>query len=136
MIEGKQKKYIVYADDDTEDRDMLIEALQVLDPSLHFATFENGLEVMQHLASIGRYDELPQGIILDINMPIWDGLRTLRALKDDPRLGMIPVCVLTNSSAPRDAAVSEELGAKAFFTKPVSDAALAVIATQMIRFWK
>lgn len=40
--------------------------------------------------------ELPDAILLDLQMPIVDGLEVLETMKDDPKLSKIPVVVLSN----------------------------------------
>ena len=59
-------------------------------------------------------------IVLDINMPIWDGIRTLKALKVEERYMNIPVIMFTTSRSLRDNELSLKLGAQGFVTKPVN----------------
>ncbi len=63
----------------------------------------------------------PDTIILDVNMPIVDGITALKILKGDERTSEIPVCILT---AVKDVAYEyyvTELGAADFFLKPWSE---------------
>ncbi len=61
----------------------------------------------------------PDLVLLDLNMPQMNGKEVLEAMKSDPRLGCIPVVVLTTSDVERDIATSYCLGAAGFVTKPV-----------------
>jgi CheY-like chemotaxis protein len=53
-------------------------------------------------------------------MPIWDGIRTLKALKVDEKYKNIPVIMFTTSQSHRDNELSLKLGAQGFITKPVN----------------
>ena len=53
-------------------------------------------------------------------MPIWDGIRTLKALKVEENYKSIPVIMFTTSRSLRDNELSLSLGAQGFITKPVN----------------
>ena len=78
-----------------------------------------GLELLQYLNNMSK-GNLPCCIVLDINMPIWDGIRTLKALKVEERYMNIPVIMFTTSRSLRDNELSLKLGAQGFVTKPVN----------------
>ena len=61
----------------------------------------------------------PDLILLDLNLPKYDGRHILETLKSDPDLQHIPVVVLTTSSAQEDILRSYKLHANAYVTKPV-----------------
>ena len=61
----------------------------------------------------------PDLILLDLNLPKYDGRQLLEKIKSDPDLSRIPVVVLTTSSAEEDILRSYELHANAYVTKPV-----------------
>jgi CheY-like chemotaxis protein len=67
-------------------------------------------------------EHLPNLIVLDMMLPKLDGLGVLRALKQDPRTGNIPVVVLTGLGQQNEGKLKKE-GAAAYFTK--SDSLLA-----------
>lgn len=58
-------------------------------------------------------------MLLDLNLPKYDGLQVLEQIKGDPELSLIPVVVLTTSSAEEDILRSYKLHANAYVTKPV-----------------
>jgi CheY-like chemotaxis protein len=63
--------------------------------------------------------ELPDLILLDINLPKLDGWEVCKRLKDDPKLAGIPVVFMTaGSCTPEDAARGLRLGAAEFLLKP------------------
>lgn len=63
----------------------------------------------------------PDLIILDLNMPIVDGLTALKILKSDERTSGIPVCILTALSDPSQEQCATALGADDFIGKPWSE---------------
>ena len=61
----------------------------------------------------------PDLILLDLNLPKYDGRQLLEKIKSDPDLNHIPVVVLSTSSAEEDILRSYKLHANAYVTKPV-----------------
>ncbi len=57
-------------------------------------------------------------IIMDISMPMMDGIDATRALKDDPATAGVPVLILTARAHFEDRAAGEEVHADAYLTKP------------------
>ena len=58
-------------------------------------------------------------ILLDLNLPKYDGRQLLEQIKNDDDLCHIPVVVLTTSAAEEDILKSYKLHANAYVTKPV-----------------
>ena len=61
----------------------------------------------------------PDLILLDLNLPKYDGRQVLEQIKSDAELSLIPVVVLTTSAAEEDILRSYRLHANAYVTKPV-----------------
>ncbi|MBV9722541.1 MAG: response regulator [Mycobacterium sp.] len=81
----------------------------------------DGQEGLDYLYQRGAYRDAPQPdlILLDLNLPKYDGRQLLEKIKTDPDLCHIPVVVLTTSSAEQDILRSYRLHANAYVTKPV-----------------
>lgn len=75
---------------------------------------ENGEEALKILRSIGRVDI----ILLDIVMPVMNGLAFLEAIKNDPELNEIAVIVNTQYQDAENEIRALELGAEDFISKP------------------
>lgn len=94
-----------------------------IDNELVFAT--NGRIALERLESKATprdpsgEDSLPGIILLDLNMPIMDGVEFLRAIKSDDRFRDIPVVVLTSSSDLTDLDSCYHLGAAGYIVKPI-----------------
>jgi CheY-like chemotaxis protein len=78
---------------------------------------------------------LPNLILLDIQMPRLDGFETLKRIKRDPVLQVIPVVMLTSSNDERDVARSYGLGSNSFVTKPVGTNELHERLAQIPSYW-
>jgi CheY-like chemotaxis protein len=112
--------YFLYADDDPDDQEFFKTMVNEVDPEISVVLVNNGLELIQYLNNIVPKSKLPCCIVLDINMPVWDGIKTLKALKIEERYMSIPVIMFTTSRSLRDNELSLMLGAKGFITKPVN----------------
>jgi len=85
------------------------------------------------------YDVIPidiqmpvlNGPVLDINMPVLDGLSVLEALKAGGCL--FPVLVLTARHARDDVRRAVSLGAKDYLTKPFTEAQLLARVARLLR---
>jgi two-component system response regulator len=86
---------------------------------LHVA--HDGEEGLDYLYRRGKFADAPRPdlILLDLNLPKYDGRQLLEKVKSDPDLARIPVVVLTTSSAEEDILKSYKLHANAYVTKPV-----------------
>jgi CheY-like chemotaxis protein len=68
-------------------------------------------------------------------MPKVDGLEVLKQIKQDERLKMIPVVMLTSSKEERDLVESYKLGANAYVVKPVDFAEFVSAVRELGAFW-
>jgi DNA-binding response OmpR family regulator len=59
-------------------------------------------------------------VILDLNLPLHDGIEILRRLREKKDLVHVPVVVLTSSDSPRDRLLATQLGATRYLRKPFS----------------
>jgi CheY-like chemotaxis protein len=87
--------------------------------NVHVAS--DGEEGLDFLYKRGAYADAPEPdlILLDLNLPKYDGRQLLERIKSDADLCHIPVVVLTTSSAEEDVLTSYKLHANAYVTKPV-----------------
>jgi CheY-like chemotaxis protein len=87
--------------------------------TLHVA--HDGQEGLDFLYRRAPFENAPRPdlILLDLNLPKYDGRQLLEKIKNDAELALIPVVVLTTSSAEEDILKSYKLHANAYVTKPV-----------------
>ena len=108
---------VYLVDDDTEDLEILQEALFVHSYKGPVVTLENGLKLLAQLNGNGHSPE-PHVIVLDLNMPLLDGFQTLTRIREHPTYNSVPVIMLTASSKKEDEEKSYQLGCNFFLTKP------------------
>lgn len=112
---------VLLVEDDPGDELMTREAFQdnKIRNTLHVV--RDGQEALDFLYRQGEYADAPRPdlVLLDLNLPRYDGRQVLEKIKTDPELALIPVVVLTTSSAEEDILRSYKLHANAYVTKPV-----------------
>jgi CheY-like chemotaxis protein len=96
----KRDKYVVYVDDDPDDRSLFKEAFLSI-PEYKVVTFVNGFELMLFLKQRAK-DEYPSLIVLDINMPVMNGIESVTLLKSNENYKSIPVVMFATSANPKD----------------------------------
>ena len=85
---------------------------------------EDGQAALDYLNRKGKYNDadkfpMPNLILLDLRLPLVDGLDVLKIIKSDPKLTTIPVVILTTSSAESDMVKAYEWHASSYLVKPV-----------------
>ncbi|HMI79410.1 MAG TPA: response regulator [Ferruginibacter sp.] len=102
-------------DDDPDDQELFIEALQEIDESCKCITAFDGEEALEKLN-----DGMPQPdfIFLDLNMPRMNGKQFLAEIKNNEKIKDIPVIIYSTSSDKKDMQETSELGAVHFLQKP------------------
>jgi CheY-like chemotaxis protein len=63
--------------------------------------------------------ERPDLVLMDISMPVMDGLAATRMLKADAELSSIPVIALTAHAMASDEVMAREAGCDGYISKPV-----------------
>ncbi len=100
----------------------------------------NGEEALAFLRNEGPFSEPSQAprpgiILLDLNMPIMNGIEFLEVVKADPDLKSIPVIVLTTSKEERDRVNGFNLGVAGYIVKPVEFAKFAEAIRVIDLYW-
>ncbi|MER6348660.1 response regulator [Streptomyces sp. NPDC001595] len=112
---------VLLVEDDPGDELMTREAFEdnKIGNTLHVV--RDGEEALDFLYRRGDHTGAPRPdlILLDLNLPKYDGRQVLERIKSDPELSLIPVVVLTTSAAEEDILRSYKLHANAYVTKPV-----------------
>ncbi len=139
MHEHSQSRTVLFVEDSNEDFEAFRRVLGKLQVANPVHRCKDGDDCLEYLNRTGRYEEmidpLPALIFLDLNLPGTDGRQTLRAIKQDSRLCLIPVNILTTSSNPRDVQTCYEYGANAYTLKPLDHKELIVKMRIVLDFW-
>ena len=111
---------ILIVEDYAPDVFLFQKALQENHVEFELTRFEDGEQAMQALQKRGPDAlEIPDLIVLDLNVPKIDGMDVLRAIRKDPTLAKVPIAVLTSSGSLQDKVDAISSGADRFITKPV-----------------
>src|ERR1019366_2677207 len=93
---------ILLVEDNPNDVKLTLHAFKKNNLSNRILVVRDGAEALEYLFCTGRYadrntEDCPKVILLDLKLPLVDGVEVLRRIKADPRTQMIPVVVLTSS---------------------------------------
>jgi CheY-like chemotaxis protein len=133
-------KLILMAEDDSDDRLLVKDAVAECRWEGDLRFVEDGEELLDYLLRRGKYSQpgsapRPGLILLDLNMPRKDGREALREIKADAELRRIPVVVFTTSKAGTDIGGMYELGANSFISKPIQFDALVNVMRMLGEYW-
>ncbi len=64
-------------------------------------------------------NEMPDLVLLDLNMPVMDGITCCSIIKADPFLKSIPVIIISNASREEDREICRQAGCDDFIAKPL-----------------
>lgn len=126
-------KPILLVEDDQVDVMTVKRALKEVKVTNPIVNMENGEEALKYLHEPAN--EKPCIILLDINMPIMNGIEFLQVAKRDDQLKRIPVVVLTTSEEQRDKISSFDLGVAGYIAKPVDYRQFVEIMRTIDAYW-
>lgn len=126
-------KPILLVEDDQVDVMTILRALKEVHVSNRVVATENGEAALDYLRESGS--EQPCIILLDLNMPIMNGIEFLQNIKQDPVLRRIPVVVLTTSEEQQDKLRSFDLGVAGYMTKPVDYRQFVEVVRSINLYW-
>lgn len=126
MASSAARPRIVVAEDDPMVMELITTRLELAG----FQTFSarNGSDALSRIAHVR-----PDGLVLDINMPVLDGFQVLANLKSGAANHRPPTLVLTARNRPEDVKRAIELGARDFIAKPFQDDQLIARVTRLVR---
>ncbi|UYQ94606.1 response regulator [Chitinophaga horti] len=115
---SNQHVKILLADDDPEDRSIMQIVFDELSLSPNIYFVEDGTGVIDYLQQTQIQSNLPDLIILDLNMPKLSGSETLRILKADERYRNIPIIIFSTSLNEIQMKECMAMGASSYVIKP------------------
>jgi two-component system response regulator len=115
---------VLLVEDDPNDLELALLAFQRGGFASHIDVARDGAEALEYVFREGRYAErwhfeVPSVVLLDLKLPLIDGIEVLRRVKSDPGTHRIPVVMLTSSAQDRDLQACYECGANSYIVKPV-----------------
>src|SRR6478735_2644731 len=104
---NSRSRQIYIADDDPDDLDLYQEIISEI-PGNSILSFSDGKYLYDYLIKVPT-EELPDLVILDINMPLWTGQKTVAAIREIERLRSIRIVIITTSRYEQDKAMWRHL---------------------------
>jgi len=132
-----REKTILLVEDNPDDVDLTLRALKKNQILNKVIVARDGSEALDLL--FGTEDsppiDIPELILLDINMPKINGLDVLEKIRANKRTRLLPVVVLTTSDEDRDRIDSYHLGANSYISKPVEFEEFNTVVKHLGIYW-
>ena len=115
---------LLLVEDNPTDLELALRALREQNICNNVHVARDGEEALDFIFCRGKFagrskTDLPKVILLDLKLPLVDGMEVLRQVRADPRTRHVPVVVLTSSGEERDVVESHALGVNSYIQKPV-----------------
>jgi CheY-like chemotaxis protein len=124
---------ILLVEDDKVDIMTVMRALKEIRVTNPVINKENGEDALSYLRDPAS--EKPCIILLDLNMPVMNGIEFLQVVKHDSQLRRIPVVVLTTSEEQQDKVSSFDLGVAGYMAKPVDYRQFVEVMRSIDAYW-
>lgn len=128
---------ILLVDDSARDVRLTREALRASGVDAELTAAGDGEEALRRLRRQRPYEDvpLPDLIFLDINLPRKNGRDVLREIKQDARLSLIPVLMLTTSAAESDLLACYHEHANSYIKKPLDFDEFVDLLRSVCDYW-
>jgi two-component system, response regulator len=135
-----KRHFILLVEDNPDDAELTLRAFRKSNIRNEIVLARDGIEALDFLFCRGTYagrnaEDLPQVVLLDLNLPRKDGLEVLSEIRADEKMRILPVVILTSSREEQDILKSYDLGANSFVRKPVVFEEFAEAVVQLGLYW-
>ncbi|MGC1240033.1 MAG: response regulator [Chryseosolibacter sp.] len=129
--------HILLVEDNEGDILLTTEALAESRINNRLSVARDGAAAIDFLRNTAGKDrqELPDLILLDVNLPKKNGHEVLSYIKNDESFKHIPVIILTTSSSEKDILTSYNNYANSYITKPIDVDNFLKVVTSIETFW-
>lgn len=127
--------WVLLIEDNPADLYLLERALKDPVRPCRLDSFPDGASALAFLEEQERTFELPDLILLNAKPPRFEGIDALAALKNDPRLAIVPVIVLSSLAMPTTVRRSYRANASCFVQKPTSVDEFEQFMQALKAFW-
>jgi CheY-like chemotaxis protein len=138
-MKTKKSIHILIAEDDADDKLLIIKAFQKTLAKENITCVTDGEELINYLQKSSNSENslfpIPDIILLDLNMPRKDGMTTLQEIKSHEEFRKIPVIIFTTSSLNEDIQMTYKMGTNSFITKPGNFKDLVKITQEINNYW-
>ena len=78
---------------------------------------------------------MPALVMLDLNLPLIDGVEVLKRIRADPRTRILPVVIISSSNEPQDLIDSYINGCNSYIRKPINFTQLQTFVREISTYW-
>jgi two-component system response regulator len=115
---------ILLVEDNPSDVELTKRALVKAGIANPLVVAKDGREALDYLFATGKFEgkpaeNLPALVLLDLKLPIIDGLEVLKCIRENPVTKRLIVVILSTSIEQQDVARAYDLGVNSFIRKPV-----------------
>lgn len=116
----EDRPQILVVEDNPADVQLLRWALERADLHCDLTVINDGSAAVDYVQQRGQYADaaVPSLALLDLNLPKYDGIEILQALRASPAFADVPVAILSSSSSPREREKLDAFGVARYITKP------------------
>lgn len=131
---------ILLVEDNPNDVKLALRAFKVHNLANHVQVVRDGAEALEFVFCTDRHagrsiEKGPKVILLDLKLPLVDGIEVLRRIKADPRTHSLPVVVMTTSKEEPDIQECYRLGVNSYIVKPVDFDQFTEAVRQLGCYW-
>jgi|RhiMetdeSRZDD1v2_1073273.scaffolds.fasta_scaffold935922_2 two-component system, response regulator len=131
---------ILLVEDNPNDIKLALHAFKTHNLANHVHVVRDGAEALEFIFGTDRYAGRnvasgPKVILLDLKLPLVDGVEVLRRIKADERTCVTPVVVMTSSNEEHDMIESYRLGVNSYIRKPVDFNQFTEAVRQLGYYW-
>ncbi|WP_026969369.1 response regulator [Algoriphagus terrigena] len=129
--------HILLVEDNEGDIILTLDAFEEGKIKTEVSVVRNGQEALDFLFQRGQFAEVqkPDLILLDINIPIFNGHEVLKMIKEEESTKKIPVIMLTTSSSQKDINLSYANYANSYVKKPLEMEEFLHVVLKIEEFW-
>ncbi|MER6816094.1 response regulator [Spirillospora sp. NPDC000708] len=135
--EPQRSLRVLAVEDDPGDQMLIQESFAQHAPHHRLTMVDDGEEALNFVHRRAPYTDAapPDIIVLDLNLPKYDGRAVLADIRSTPALTAIPVVIFSTSTAPDDIRGTYELHANAYITKPTDFDEFAAVINSINDFF-
>ena len=131
---------ILLIEDDNNDIELTLKAIQRLDVHFDMTVCRDGQEALDFLFARGKFqnrdiNELPQLILLDLNLPKISGHEVLKSIRENPSSRYIPVVILSNSDEETDIVKGYSMGINSYVRKSIDYEEFCDTIRELGHYW-
>lgn len=127
---------VLIGEDDPADRDLIVRALS--NGPVDFEIVNDGAEVIDYIDSTRKFEaglQMPNLVIVDLNMPRLNGKQVLRRLRNRRRYRRTPIVIFSSSNRASDIEECYDAGCASYIVKPTDLEPFMGAINLVVAYW-